>query len=110
MHKTLQLIRIKVPYVELFYFNFFSTRSSAQSFYIEPPQWSRSVQNRCTQNCRTQSRRAEPPYAKLRAELCAELRAELRVELRAERRAVPPQSFVQSLRTQGFCTWSLCIV
>jgi hypothetical protein len=38
--------------------------------------------------------RAEPPYAKLRAELCAEFRVELRAE--------PPQSFAQSLRTQSF--------
>ena len=62
-------------------------RSSAQSFYIEPPQQSRRTQNRRTQNRRTQSRRAEPPYTELRAEPPY-------TELRAE----PPQSFVQSLR------------
>ena len=69
------------------------------------------------QNRRTQSRRVEPPYTELRAELRAEppyteLRAEPPyTELRAEPpytelRAEPPQSFVKSLRKVNFTSTS----
>ena len=55
------------------------------------------------QNRRTQSRRVEPPYTELRAELRAEPPyAELRAELCAKPRAEPPQTFVKSLRRVNF--------